>query len=426
MHTFPFKATFTALSLALTCSAFGQGGTTTEFCDATPNSTGLVSSLSGSFGTGVGSDLHLEVTQGVPNEIGFFLAGNEATAGVPIGNGLLCLVGTGTARLYRYVIPGGTSNSIGRFDSFGVLQNLAGTSQTGTGFDVPGTIPGGVPIAIMSGDTWHFQFWHRDTAVLPSDSNLSNALSVTFGAPTVIPGMQFIPSGTFMMGSNVAPGAPYFGEASTRPAHSTTVSNGFWMAQYEVTQTEYESLMGSSPSLFLGRNKPVEQVSWLDASAYCSALTAQELALGNMPSGHEYRLPTEAEWEYAARAGTTSEFSIGTNLFCGDASFQFSYHDALACSSNSTADVGSYAPNAWGLYDMSGNVWEWCLDSYSGYSASATTNPFTTGSLTRIIRGGSWDDRSNYCRSAARIGVDSSDRYSTVGFRVVLANVLNP
>ncbi|MCA9003063.1 MAG: sulfatase-like hydrolase/transferase, partial [Planctomycetes bacterium] len=140
---------------------------------------------SGTAGSGIGSNLHLEVSQGVPNEIGYFLVGNEATSGAFISNGLLCLTSSPTAALYRYNVFGGDSNSVGLFDGGGDMQNLAGTSSTGTGFDVPLTVPASIPITIMSGDTWHFQYWYRDTPAGAGSSNFSNGLSVTF--PTVQP-----------------------------------------------------------------------------------------------------------------------------------------------------------------------------------------------------------------------------------------------
>jgi hypothetical protein len=167
--------------LIIAGSGCGPGVVGVPFCDpATLNSTGAPAVLAGSFGTGVGSDLHLEATDGPPTQIGYFLAGNEATAGISVSNGLLCLVGTGTSNLYRYNVSGGASNSIGIFDAAGVLQNVVSTSLVGSGFDVPATIPDSPPITIMAGDTWHFQCWFRDTAAAVGSSNFTNGLSVTF------------------------------------------------------------------------------------------------------------------------------------------------------------------------------------------------------------------------------------------------------
>lgn len=161
-------------------SSDSHGSAGTTFCSAVPNSTGTTTTLTGNIGSGTGSDLHLEVTAGVPNEFGFILAGNTATPGVMISTGNLCLVGAGNSNLYYYNVGGGPSNSIGRFDAAGILQNLVGTSASGSGFDVPSIIPASTPINITSGSTWHFQAWHRDTPAGSGTSNFSNGLSVTF------------------------------------------------------------------------------------------------------------------------------------------------------------------------------------------------------------------------------------------------------
>ncbi|MCP4963793.1 MAG: formylglycine-generating enzyme family protein, partial [bacterium] len=175
---------------------------------------------------------------------------------------------------------------------------------------------------------------------------------------------------------------------------------------------------------------PVERVSWSDAVAYCTALTAQEMAAGNLQAGHEYRLSTEAEWEYACRAGTTTEFNVGSDLFCGQARFWISYHpNNNYCGVTpfaGTIDVGSYSANDFGLYDMHGNVWEWCLDSYASYGAAAVTDPFVTGGSNRVLRGGSWSNNSGVCRSAVRYGDSPGISSRDIGFRVVLAPVLVP
>ncbi len=412
------------LALALAGGAFAQS-VGIPFCSPINNSMGAPAYLTGAVGNGAGGNLHLEVTQGVPGEFGYFLAGNEATAGVVIGNGVLCLVGTGTATVYRYNVSGGGSNSVGLFDAAGVMQNQMGTSTIGSGFDVPGTIPGSVPITIMSGDIWHFQFWYRDSPAGQGTSNFSNGLSVAFpttGPP--IPTMVQIPAGTFLMGSSAASGVPYYGPIG--PVHSVTISQSFWMSETEITQAQYQGMKGSNPSSSLGAYLPVEQATWYDARAYCAALTAQEQAAGNVPAGMEYRLPTEAEWEYACRAGTTTEFNVGSGLHCDRAKFAHSYHSNSSCRPLFTVNVGSYSANAFGLYDMHGNVMEWCLDSYVDYSAASQTDPFVTGGATRVIRGGSWVHDSSRCRSAWRDDVSPGIFWDALGFRVVLAPVLVP
>jgi formylglycine-generating enzyme required for sulfatase activity len=255
---------------------------------------------------------------------------------------------------------------------------------------------------------------------------LAPTLSPTGTGPTAPAGFVTIQPGTFQMGSNAANGAPYYGDASTQPVHAVTLSYTFWMGEKEVTQAQYQALMGTNPSNFPGANNPVEQVTWNNAVAYCAALTTQQSALGNVPAGYQYRLPTEAEWEYACRAGTTTEFNTGAALFCNDAKFAYSYHSNSYCNSPSTVAVGSYAPNAWGLYDMHGNVWEWCLDSWASYSAGAVTDPFVTGGPSRVVRGGGWNYDSRDCRSAIRYDNNPGQTFGLTGFRVVLAPVLVP
>ena len=203
------------------------------------------------------------------------------------------------------------------------------------------------------------------------------------------------------------------------PVHSVTLDYPFWIGKKEVTQAEYEALMDSNPSNFQGDPaRPVEQVTWFDARAYCAALMKQQVALGAVPAGYEYRLPTEAEWEYACRAGTDTSYNVGATLDCAAANID-------PCV-GSTRAVGSYASNAFGLHDMHGNVWEWCLDSFAAYTGAAATDPFVTGSLERVLRGGSWHEVAALNRSATRLGNDPGGAYFDVGFRVVLGPVRDP
>lgn len=198
--------------------------------------------------------------------------------------------------------------------------------------------------------------------------------------PSVAGNLVWIPCGTFTMGSPDSEPARYSDEG---PQTRVTISRGFWMGKYEVTQGEYLAVMGSNPSYFTTQDwfgnpispdlsRPVEQVSWNDAVAYCAALTTRERSAGRLPAGYVYQLPTEAEWEYACRAGTTTPFYYGNELRSGMANFDGRYEYPpcggvpLSCYNPNgillgrTTSVGSYAPNAWGLYDMHGNVWEWC------------------------------------------------------------------
>ena len=180
---------------------------------------------------------------------------------------------------------------------------------------------------------------------------------------------------------------------------------------------------------------PVEQASWFDATNYCARLTGRERVAGLMPAGYVYRLPTEAEWEYACRAGTTSAFHYGPALRSGMANFYGTYeYDPLVGTTNNPAGmflgrttvVGSYEANGWGLYDMHGNVWEWCLDWWSdSLPGGRVVDPQgpATGSY-RVVHGGGWGDFAGSCRSAFRpdnLGNPDFRDFGLIGFRVVLA-----
>ncbi len=223
-------------------------------------------------------------------------------------------------------------------------------------------------------------------------------------------GMVPIPAGSFRMGSDA-------GHDYEKPVHEVTLTYSFWMGAAPVTQEQFQALMGFNPSCFEGARLPVEQVNWRVARIYCERLTKQQSMTGSLPAGYEYRLPTEAEWEYACRAGTTTEYNTGDVLLSSQA-----HYDTGA----GPVPVASYPANAWGLYDMHGNVWEWCLDSYAAYSAGAVTDPFVTGGPDRVIRGGSWDNLSSSWRSAWRRYNTPGRSNVSFGFRVVLAPVLVP
>ncbi|MEK7677240.1 MAG: SUMF1/EgtB/PvdO family nonheme iron enzyme [Verrucomicrobiota bacterium] len=232
-----------------------------------------------------------------------------------------------------------------------------------------------------------------------------------------VPNMVLIPAGTFTMGSPANETDRYSDEG---PQTQVTISGGFWMGKHEVTQGEYLDVMGSNPSYFKGdTNRPVEQVSWVDATNFCARLTARERAAGRLGASDVYRLPTEAEWEYGARAGSTTRFSYGDDpgyVKLGD------YAWFSGNSGSTTHPVGLKLPNAWGLHDMSGNVWEWCLDWYGSYPGGSLTDPRgpATGS-NRVDRGGGWGGGGRGCRSAYRNGDTPDSRNGDLGFRVVLA-----
>jgi len=275
--------------------------------------------------------------------------------------------------------------------------------------------------------TVYMQVVNIDPDFVTRIAGVSQGLAIRRTPPT---GMVAIEPGAFQMGSNAPGGAPYFDGQSNNVVHTVTITSPFWMGQREVTQAEYTALMGSNPSFFVASTSPVENVSWNAAQNYCTALTVQETLAGNVPVGYEYRLPTEAEWEYACRAGTTTEFNVGAELLCSDAWFAGTFHPTLtlmSCNNTSiTQDVGAYPPNAWGLRDMHGNVWEWCLDSFASYLSAPATDPFVTGGPDRVLRGGSWGNNSANCRSAYRNFSNPSLTFSFIGIRVVLAPILVP
>lgn len=183
-------------------------------------------------------------------------------------------------------------------------------------------------------------------------------------------------------------------------------------------------MMGNNPSYFSPNNgyaedlsRPVEQVTWQDATNYCGRLTVLERTAGRLPAGYVYRLPTEAEWEYACRAGTTTRFSFGDD-FSYSLLGNFAWYGSN--SGDQTHPVGQKLPNPWGLYDVYGNVYEWCLDWYGPYPGGSVTDPRGVGSGSyRVRRGGAWHSPAAFCRSALRDWPDH--KYYGHGFRPVLA-----
>lgn len=230
-----------------------------------------------------------------------------------------------------------------------------------------------------------------------------------------ITGMKFvkIKAGTFLMGS-------YKGESAGwkwEDPHKVTISKDFYMGIYEVTQSKWEKIMGYNPSYFTvdGEKRPVENINWYEAQRFIFKL--------NKLTGERFRLPTEAEWEYACRAGTTTPFNTGKNLTTGQANYYgpIPYKNfPKGIARKGTAPVGSFAPNAWGLYDMHGNVWEWCQDWYCPYPDSAVTDPIgKCESEYKVIRGGSWYFNAESARSARRYTHNPKNRGFSLGFRLL-------
>jgi len=227
--------------------------------------------------------------------------------------------------------------------------------------------------------------------------------------------LLFVPPGNFQMGTPT-------NELNRTPVElkpfSVTFTQGFWIGQFEVTQSEYQNVACTNPAPLSGDLEyPAANVSWSNAVSYCELLTRRERQAGRLPAGYAYRLPTEAEWEYAARAGSTNRFGFGDDLSLLSAYAWFSGNSHGAAHA-----VGQLQPNLWGLNDIQGNVAEWCLD----WINPAPTGPVTDyrGSITNsmhAIRGGAWSLSGTTCRLGWRSGVSAAARSPEIGFRIVLA-----
>jgi len=222
---------------------------------------------------------------------------------------------------------------------------------------------------------------------------------------------QLIPEGTFLMGSD------YISTSDIKPTHKVTLTKSFEIGVYEVTQKQYESVMGTNPSEFKGPDNPVERVSWEAAVEFCRKLSEMPT---EKAAGYSYRLPTEAEWEYACRAGTTTLFSFGD-----DKSLLGDYGWFSKNSDGRTHPVGTKRPNPWGLYDMHGNAYEWCQDWHGEYPSGEVKDPIGPESgLNRVTRGGSWNYELSNCFSAIRGKTLPIDKGLNLGFRVIRNSVM--
>jgi serine/threonine-protein kinase len=272
----------------------------------------------------------------------------------------------------------------------------------------------------------------------PAATTATTAAPPVLGQPWTVPALGlelvWVAPGSFQMGAADAADCE-------KPVHTVRISQGFWMGTYQVTQAEYEAVIGKNLSRFKGARNPVEQVSWNDATAFCAKLTEREQKSGRLPAGHEYRLPTEAEWEYAARGGAGSKgyTYAGSNVVdevawyygnSGDRPLDDAEADGNKRESNAisnkcrTHPVGQKKPNELGLYDLSGNVWEWCLDWYDDtyYAKSPGTDPVNLRATTlRACRGGGWIYGAGSVRLASREKDKPTDRFHFTGFRACLA-----
>ena len=224
--------------------------------------------------------------------------------------------------------------------------------------------------------------------------------------------LLWVAPGTFTMGS---PADEESRNKAEGPQTRVTLTKGFWLGKTEVTQEQYETLMGQNPSTFknVGKDAPVENVSWIDAMAFCEKLNSRERAAGRLPEGYSYTLPTEAQWEYAARAGSMDAYPHDLN-----ASAWFNKN-----SGETTHPVAKKNPNKWGFYDMQGNVVEWCYDWYGNYPGGDARDPKGPGhGYYRIARGGSWRTEDRTLRFAARSGGSAGRLDYTIGFRLALSS----
>ena len=253
-----------------------------------------------------------------------------------------------------------------------------------------------------------------NTYVASSSNNSSGSLSVVSGSNTIsIPvkngisiEMVKVEAGTFMMGATSEMKDSYGWE---KPVHQVTLTNDYYMGKYEVTQALWEAVMGSNPSYFKGDNLPVEKMSWKDCQRFISKL--------NSMTGRKFRLPTEAEWEYAARGGKKSrgyQYSGSSNIS------DVAWYDGN--SGDKTHPVGTKQANELGIYDMTGNVLEWCQDWYGSYYSSSQTNPTGSDSgSARVSRGGGWFNDASYCRLSVRFYYTPDFRLDILGLRLALS-----
>lgn len=223
--------------------------------------------------------------------------------------------------------------------------------------------------------------------------------------------MVWIPEGSFMMG---ALENEIDAISDEYPRHEVTFASGFWMAKYEVTQEQWSTVMGANPSFFMGDNLPVERVSWDDAHQFIDELNS---SIESSP----FRLPSESEWEYGCRAGFDNvRFPWGDDSTYSRL-IRYGWYDNN--SDGQTHEIGQKQPNSWGLYDMHGNVWEWCEDwyhnSYNGAPDDGSAWIQIDNGATRVRRGGAWSYGARECRSAYRFRASPPSRYNSLGLRLV-------
>ena len=241
------------------------------------------------------------------------------------------------------------------------------------------------------------------------------------GEPDIVIDMIWIKvKPTFLMGSP----ENELGCGDNETQHPVILTKNYWLGKYEVTQAQYMAITGENPSGFVGDNNPVERVSWNDAMEFCVKLTEIAGKAKVLPEGYKFMLPTEAQWEYACRADTVTALNNGKDL---TDEFECPESDEVAWywsnSEDSTHSAGQRKPNAWGLYDMHGNVWEWCLDGFTDFGKETVIDPYHKEDSCRVVRGGGWHSDAYSCRSASRDKSEPSARDDIYGFRLTLVPV---
>ena len=293
-----------------------------------------------------------------------------------------------------------------------------------------------VPWKLQAGKEYAFEIVYRDLSgeyrgEIPTFSCTQNGLhfkNVTlrkmFDGTVDCKGssleMVKINAGSFTMGS---PEDELSRDNDEKP-HKVVISKHFWLGKHEVTQMQYMAVMGSNPSEFKGLRNPVEMISYDDAKEFCKRLN--QLYTGRLPAGYRFDLPTEAQWEYACRAGTATALNNGSNLTaesgeCSNMNAVGWYCDNRG--SDGHKEVGLKQPNAWGLYDMHGNVYEWCRDWYGPYKGDAIDPVGPARGTYRVLRGGGWDISARRCRSAFRFNDKPTYKLNYIGFRLALVPI---
>jgi formylglycine-generating enzyme len=225
---------------------------------------------------------------------------------------------------------------------------------------------------------------------------------------------RWIPPGRFMMGSPISEKGRGGMYSTSETQHEVSLTRGFFLAETECTQAQWQAVMVSNPSKFKNPDHPVELVCWYDAEEFCQKLNSAHEKEGVVPEGWRWRLPTEAEWEYAARAGSDDPFYGGLD--------EIAWYRRN--SGGRTQPVKTKAPNAWGLFDMLGNVSEWCSDGHSDHPAGPIMDPVgPSADSRRVLRGGSWECGENHIRCAFRWSTDPDYRFNNLGFRPALGPV---